>query len=236
MARARSRKPLSHERVLAAAAALADEAGLEGLTMRAIGERLGAEAMSLYRHVRDKDDLLDGLVDQVFSEVELPADPRDWKVAMRGRAVSLREALARHPWAIALMESRTHPGPANLRHHDWVLRVLRRAGFDSTMATHAYNVLDSFIYGFALQELNLPFRTAEELAQMGPAMLQQIPADLYPDLADVAAELIASRFDYGKEFDFGLELILDALERTHSAQRVTSTTQKRFPSGPARIT
>jgi AcrR family transcriptional regulator len=210
----RHRVSLSRDRILRAATALADEAGIEALTMRSLGEQLGTEAMSLYRHVRNKDDLLDGLVDLVYGEIDLPVRTPSWKSAMRRRAIAVRQAMSRHPWAIALMESRTQPGPENLRHHDWVLRVLRGAGFTSATATHAYNLLDSYIYGFALQERSLPFSSAEELAEVGPALIQQIPGDLYPALKAVATDLIASGFDYGAEFEFGLDLILDALERT----------------------
>lgn len=205
---------LTRARVLQAALALADEAGIDALTMRSTSERLGSEPMSLYRHVRNKEDMLDGLIDLVFGEVELPRTTSDWKRAMRQRAIAVRKVLSRHPWAFALVESRVQPGPENLRHHDWVLGVLRRAGFSSALATHAYNTLDSYIYGFVLQERNLPFKNAAELAEIGPMMLRQIPADVYPHLRAVAEELLASRFDYGKEFEYGLDLILDALARS----------------------
>ena len=205
---------LTRARVLQAALALADEAGIDALTMRSTSERLGSEPMSLYRHVRNKEDMLDGLMDLVFGEVELPRSTSDWKRAMRQRAIAVRKVLSRHPWALALVESRVQPGPENLRHHDWVLGVLRRAGFSGTLATHAYNTLDSYSYGFVLQERNLPFKNAAELAEIGPMMLRQIPADVYPHLRTVAEELIAARFDYGKEFEYGLDLILDALARS----------------------
>jgi AcrR family transcriptional regulator len=215
VARREGRKErLTRGRVLQAALALADEAGIDALTMRSTSERLGSEPMSLYRHVRNKEDMLDGLIDLVFGEVELPRSTSDWKRAMRQRAIAVRKVLSRHPWALALVESRVQPGPENLRHHDWVLGVLRRAGFSSTLATHAYNALDSYIYGFVLQERNLPFKNAAELAEIGPVMLRQIPADVYPHLRTVAEELIAARFDYGKEFEYGLDLILDALARS----------------------
>ena len=213
-----SRRPgrparLSREAVLRAAMAVADQGGLEALTMQRVGEQVGAEAMSLYRHVRNKDDLLDGIVDLVFAEIELPPDAADWKVAMRGRAISARAALARHPWSIGLMESRSQPGPANMGHHDAVLGVLFAAGFSGLDATHAYNLLDSFIYGFALQERGMPFGNREELADLGASMFQDTPAGEYANLQQVAGELIASGFDYADEFEFGLDLILDAIER-----------------------
>lgn len=193
--------------------AIADAEGIDALTMRRIGERIGAEAMSIYRHVRDKDDILDGLVDLVYAEIEVPPRRSEWKRAMRARAISAREVLSRHPWAIALMESRTQPGPANLRHHDAVVGILRNAGFTSVTATHAYNLLDSYIYGFALQEKSLPVATPDDIAKMGEEMLRQMPPGEYPDLAHVARELIDARFDYAKEFEVGLDLVLDAIDR-----------------------
>jgi len=214
--RAGRRARLSRERVLQAAMDLADEGGLEALTMQNIARRLGAEAMSLYRHVRNKEDILAGLVDRVFGEIELAPPGTDWKAAMRLRAISAREVLSRHPWAIGLLESARQPGPADLRHHDAVLGLLRDAGFSSLMATHAYNLLDSYIYGFALQERTLPVATPEALAEFGEAFIGQLPGDEYPHLKAVASELMAIGFDYADEFEFGLDLILDGLERARS--------------------
>ncbi len=207
------RARLSREEVLRAAMVLADEGGVESLTMRKIGQRLGAEAMSLYRHVRDKEDILDGMVDLVFGEIELPAQGADWKTALRRRALSTREALVRHRWAIGLMESRSRPGPANLRGHDAVLGTLGATGFSILMATRAFNVLDSYVYGFVLQETSLPFGTPEEMSEVEKQMLRPLPTDEYPHLKAVAAELTASAFAYADEFEFGLDLVLDGLER-----------------------
>lgn len=207
------RAPLNRDRVLRAALELADEGGIGALTMLQLGRRLGVEAMSLYRHVRNKDDILDGMVDLVFAEIELPADRSNWRTVLRARSISARAALRRHPWAITLMESRMAPGPANLRSHDDTLSVLHDSGCSATMATHAYNLVDSYVYGFALQEVNLPFSSAEELAIVGEELLAQVPADAYPNLVRVASELLASGFDYGNEFEFGLDLILDGIER-----------------------
>ena len=148
--------------------------------MRKLGEALGVEAMSLYNHVANKDELLDGMVDLVFSEIDLPSDGADWKTAMRERAVSARQALSRHPWAIGLMESRTSPGPATLRHHDAVIGSLREAGFSIAMAAHAFSALDSYIYGFALQEASLPFNTAEETAEVAQTILSAVPRRRVP--------------------------------------------------------
>lgn len=212
-----NRTPLRRERILRAALELADEGGSGALTMQAIGHRLGVEAMSLYRHVRNKEDLLDGLVDLVFEEIEVPEGRPDWRAALRDRSRSTRTALRRHPWAIGLMESRMAPGPANLRSHDRTLRILVDAGFPAAEATHAYNLLDSYILGFALQETNLPFDSAAELAEMGDVLLAQVPADTYPTFVSVSRELLASGFDYAAEFDFGLDLILDGIERMRAA-------------------
>ena len=208
------RAPLSRYRVLRAAVALADESGIESLSMRKLGEALGVEAMSLYNHVASKSDLLDGMVDVVFSEIDLPSADVDWKWTMRQRAISAREILGRHRWAIGLMESRTSPGPATLRHHDAVLGCLRSAGFSIEMTAHAYSVLDSYIYGFALQEASLPFDTAEETVELAQEILGQLPADEYPHLTELAIEhVLQPGYDYGDEFVVGLDLILDGLER-----------------------
>ena len=208
---------LSRAQVIDAAVVLADEEGIERLTMRSVAHRLGAEAMSLYRHVRNKEDLVDGMVDLVFAEIDIPAGT-DWTAVMRGRAASAREALARHPWAIGLMESRVSPGPSNLRHHDAVLRVLLGAGFSSATATRIYNLVDSYVYGFALQERSLPVGTPEDMAEVGEAILRQMPVDEYPHLAQVGRELMEASFDYRAEFEFGLDLIVNSLDaRTASA-------------------
>jgi AcrR family transcriptional regulator len=211
-----SRDPLSRDRVLRAAVDLADESGIESLTMRKLGESLGVEAMSLYNHVANKTDLLDGMIDLVFGEIELPST--DWKPAMRSRAVSARAALSRHRWAIGLMESRSSPGPATLRHHDAVIGCLRDAGFPMALVAHAYSVLDSFIYGFALQEAGLPFESGEETAGLAEMILAGLPPEEYPNLrAFTADHVLQPGYDYGKEFEFGLDLILDGLERKLTA-------------------
>jgi AcrR family transcriptional regulator len=200
--------------VVRQALALADSEGIEALSMRRLGQELNAGAMSLYHHVRNKEELLDGIVDLVFAEIELPESQDDWRAAMRGRAVSAREVLARHPWAITLMASRTAPGPANLRHHEAVTACLRRAGFSIRMATHANWLLDSYVYGFALQEASLPFADAEELADMiHEVFLPQLPPEEYPYLNESATELMQSDYDPADEFTYGLSLILHALER-----------------------
>jgi AcrR family transcriptional regulator len=201
--------------VLNAAVELADRSGLESLSMRRLGEALGVEAMSLYNHVANKEDLLDGMIDVVFGEIDLPDDADGWGAAMRRRAISVRQVLSRHRWAIGLMESRNSPGPVTLRHHDAVLGCLRRGGLSVRLAGHAFSVLDSYIYGFALQERGLPFDTPEQTAELAQAMLAQFPVDAFPHLAEFMTEqVLPSDYDYGsREFEFGLDLILDGLEQ-----------------------
>src|SRR6266545_6827352 len=182
------RPRLSRERVLRGAVAVADAGGIDSLTIRSLSQSLGVKPMSVYYYVANKDEILDGIVDLVFSEIELPAADGDWRAEIRRRADSARRVLRAHPWAIGLMESRTSPGPATLRHHDAVIGCLRRAGFPVALAAHAYAVLDSYIYGFALQEASLPFDTGEETAELAQAMLAQFPADQYPYLAEFTFE------------------------------------------------
>jgi AcrR family transcriptional regulator len=209
-----TRNRLSRERVLRAAIAHADAGGLEALSMRKLADELEVAPMALYRHVANKDDLIDGMVDIVFGEVGLPPSGTDWKGAMRRRAISLRDVLSRHRWAIGLMESRRNPGPANLRHHDAVLGSLRAGGFDIVMAAHAYSLLDSYIYGFALTKMNLPFETSEEVAEVAQSMLEPFPLNEYPNLLEILTEhVMKPGYDYGDEFEYGLDLMLDSLER-----------------------
>jgi AcrR family transcriptional regulator len=209
-----ARLPLSRERVLDAAVAFADTHGLESLSMRKLGEALGVEAMSLYNHVANKVDLLDGMIDAVFAEIGPPSDEAGWRTAMRRRAISVRRVLRRHRWAIGLMDSRTSPGPATLAHHDAVIGVLRRGGFTVAQTAHAFSVLDSYIYGFALQEKGLPFEGPEQTAESAAAMFAEFPADRYPHFVELATQhVLQPGYDYGDEFEFGLDLIIDALER-----------------------
>ena len=207
------RSRLSRDRVLRAAIAHADAGGFEALSMRKLAEELDVAPMALYRHVANKDDLIDGMVDIVFGEVDLPRAGADWRTAMRQRAISLRDVLARHRWAIGLMESRVHPGPANLRHHDAVLGSLRAGGFDIVMAAHAYSVLDGYIYGFALTKMNLPFDGPQEIGEVAQDMLEPFPLNAYPNLMEILTEhVMKPGYDYGDEFEYGLDLILDGLE------------------------
>ena len=207
------RVPLSRERVLRGAVAVADAAGIGALTMRSLATELGVKPMSLYHYVAGKDEILDGIVDLVFSEIELPAADGDWRSQMRRRATSARLALRRHPWAIGLMESRANPGPATLRHHDATLGTLRTAGFSVAMTAHAYALLDSYIYGFALQEAALPFNS--ETVTEATEAIMGVFAGEYPHLTEMAAEhILRPGYDFGDEFEIGLTVILDALGRS----------------------
>lgn len=220
---ARPRAPLSRERVLSAALALADTGGIGSLTMRRLGQELGVEAMSLYNHVAGKEDVLDGIADLVYGEIVVPTaapdrEVADWRAAMRQRAISAREVLMRHPWASGVMQSRTRPGPATLRHHDAVIGTLRRAGFTVEMAAHAFSVMDSFIYGFAQQQDNLIYSAPDEAPVVAESILSGVPAGEYPDLAEMITEhVMTPGYNYAEEFDFGLDLILDGLERLKRA-------------------
>ena len=210
----KSRDRLTRNRILQAAIAHADTGGLQALTMRTLAEMLEVAPMALYRHVASKDDLIDAMVDVVFTEIGVPAGGGDWRMSMRRRAVAVREALTRHPWAVGLLESRRSPGPANLRHHDAVIGRLRAAGFDVKETAHAYSLLDSYIYGFALTKMNLPFETAEEVGEVAQSMLEPFPLNAYPNLMEILTEhVMQPGYDYGDEFEYGLDLILDGLER-----------------------
>ena len=206
------RIPLSRDRVLRAAVAIADADGIGSLTMRSLAQELGVKPMALYYHVANKEEILDGIVDLVFSEIELPTANGDWRSEIVRRANSARLVLRRHPWAIGLMESRKTPGAATLRHHDATIGTLRAAGFSVEMTAHAYALLDSYIYGFALQEVSLPFEGPETVADVAEPMMQQFPADAYPHLVEMATEYVLQPgYDFGNEFKFGLGVILDAL-------------------------
>jgi len=212
------RPGLQRDGIVRAAIALADAGGIEQLTMRKLGQQLGVEAMSLYNHVANKVDLLDGMIDAVFSEIDLPDRTTDWRTAMRDRAISARAVLARHPWAVGLMETRTTPGAATLQHHDRVIGTLRGAGFSVALAAHAFAAMDSYIYGFALQEATLPFDTGEETQVLAEAILAQAPAHVYPHLTELTIEhVLQPGYEFGAEFEFGLDLILDGLERALAA-------------------
>ena len=209
-----TRSRLSRERVLQAAIDLADESGIEALSMRKLGDAVGVEAMSLYKHVANKDDLLDGMVDSVFAEIELDRDSRSWRTAMRNRALSVRDVLRRHQWAVPLMQSRANPGPSTLSHLDAVIGILRAAGFSVVLTAHALSAIDAYVYGFAMQEKALPFDTEERSTEVIQQILAAMPADEWPHLVEFSREhVLKPGYDYGLEFEWGLDLVLDGLER-----------------------
>jgi AcrR family transcriptional regulator len=201
--------------VLLGAVAVADATGIRGLTIRSLATELGVKPMSVYHHVANKEEILDGIVDMVFSEIDLPTVDGDWRSQIGRRAASARRVLRRHPWAIGLLESRTSPGPATLRHHDTVIAILRGAGFSREMTAHAYALIDTFVYGFALQEAGLPFEGPESVAEVAEPMMERFATGEYPHLVEMATEYyFRPGYDFGDEFEWGLTLILDALERS----------------------
>lgn len=214
------RPRLSRERVLLAAVELADESGIEALSMRKLGEKLGVEAMSLYKHVAHKDDLIGSMIDGVFAEIDLPLGERNWRTAVRRRAVSVLEVLKRHPWAVPLMQSRTNPGPRTLGHLDALIGVLRGAGFSVVLTAHALSAVDAYVYGFAMQEKALPFDREERSTELIQQILAAMPADEWPHLVEFSREhVLKPGYDYGQEFEWGLDLVLDGLERARGQER-----------------
>lgn len=206
------RRGLTREAVLAAAVTMADERGIEALTMRALANSVGVEAMSLYHHVPNKDALLDGMVDRVFAEVTLPLADGPWRMALAERSRSMREALSRHPWALPLIESRRTPGPATLAYHDANIACLRAAGFTPGQVAHAYAVLDAYVYGFVLQEISLPFNSGQEAVSMIDTTPMGELMATYPHLAWFTEQVVlAPGYSFDREFEPGLTLVLDAI-------------------------
>lgn len=217
---AETRVPLSRERVLSGALAVADAQGVDSLTIRLLAEHLGVKPMALYHHVANKSEIIDGIVDLVFSEIELPSIGGEWRSEMKRRARSARHVLRRHPWSVALLQSRTHPGPATLSHHNAVIGTLRAAGFSVVMTAHAYALLDSYVYGFALSEASLPINGPETVAEVAESMMLQYLATDYPHLSEFSTEhILKPGYDFGQEFEFGLELVLDGLTRSLASTR-----------------
>lgn len=216
---ASQRLPLSRERVLECAVALADESGLSALTIRTLAQSMGTKPMSLYYYVANKEEILDGIVDMVFSEIEPPMPGRDWRGEMQQRSHGVRSALRRHPWAVGLLESRSAPGPATLRHHEATLATLREAGFSVQLTAHAYALLDSYIYGFALQEAALPFEGRDTAAEITNPIMERFATGEYPRMVEIAVEhVLKPGYDFGDEFEFGLNLILDGLNRLKAGE------------------
>lgn len=204
------RTPLNRERILQAALDVADQRGLEALSMRKLAQSLGVKAMSLYNHVANREEIIDGLVDHVVGEIELPAIGEPWKIAMRRRAIAAHAVLLKHPWATLAMMSRMNVGPAMLRYFDVSLGCLLEAGFSLEMADHAYNAIDSHIYGFTLQELNFPIAAADYSATAAE-YLSLLPAETHPYAHRLACHVIGGGYDGVHDFEFGLNLILDGL-------------------------
>jgi AcrR family transcriptional regulator len=215
-----TRTHLSKDLVIRTAVALADREGLDSLSMRKLADELGAGAMSLYHYVANREQLVDEMIVVVFGEIEPPSLDVDWKTAMRRRAVSTREALSRHRWAVGLMEGRSTHGPSNMRLHDAVLGCLRAAGFSLVMTVHAYSVQDAYIYGFALQQTDMAPETADDFAAEAQRQMEaykELLAD-YPNMVEVVGGYVAKEgYDYATEFLFGLDLILDGLDRLRDA-------------------
>lgn len=209
-----ARPRLSRDRVLRGAVAVADADGIDGLTIRSLARSLGVKPMAVYYYVANKDEILDGIVDLVFSEIELPTVGGDWRREMTRRSHSARVVLRRHPWALLLLESRRSPGPATLAHHDAVLGTFREAGWSVAMTAHAYALLDAFVFGFALQEASLPFEGPDGAAEIAEPIMKLMATGAYPHLVEMAtSHYVQPGYDFGDEFDFGLGLVLDALER-----------------------
>ena len=210
-----ARPRLSRERVLQGAVAVADAGGIAALTIRTLATELGVKPMSVYHHVANKEEILDGIVDIVFSEIELPEIGGDWHEEMRKRAASAREAMRRHPWAIGLVETRTSPGFATLRHHDAVIGTLREGGFSVEMTAHAFALIDAYVYGFALSEATLPFNGPDTVPEVAEQMMAQFTPEDYPHLVEFSVEhVMKPGYDYGEEFEFGLSVILDGLAKS----------------------
>jgi AcrR family transcriptional regulator len=217
-----ARVPLTRERVLDGAIAIADRDGIHALTIRSLATELGVKPMSVYHHVPGKEAILDGIVDAVFAQMELPDVGGDWRRELRRRCVSTRAVLRRHPWAVPLLETRTNPGPATLRHHDVTLGVMYAAGFPGPLVQHGIAFLDAFVYGFAIQEASLGFDEGADAAELAEQILAAVPADAYPHLARFTAEVVVKPgYDFGAEFEPGLELILDGLAASLATQAST---------------
>jgi AcrR family transcriptional regulator len=211
------RVPLSRDRVLRAAVTVADAGGIGGLTIRSLAQELGVKPMSVYHHVANKDEIIDGIVDLVFSEFELPEPGGDWREEMRRRAISARAVLRVHPWAIPLLQSRTSPGEATLTHLNAVIGTLREGGFPVDLTAHAYALLDSYIYGFAMSEASLPINGPETVAEVAESMsmMEVFSTGAFPHLVEFSTEhVLKPGYDFGLEFEFGLDLVLDGLARS----------------------
>jgi len=206
------RVPLSRDRVLAGAITVADAGGIGALTIRTLAQELGVKPMSVYHYVANKDEIIDGIVDLVYAEIDLPVPGGDWRTEMRRRANSARRVLANHPWATPLLQSRLNPGPATLRHHNAFIGTLRAAGFSVALTAHAFALIDSYVFGFALSENALPIHGPDSVADTAASMMHFFDAEAYPALLEFTMEhIMRPDYDFGEEFAYGLDLILDGL-------------------------
>ena len=211
----KERVPLSRDRVLAGAITVADAGGIGGLTIRTLALELGVKPMSVYHYVANKDEIIDGIVDLVYAEIDLPVPGGDWRQEMRRRAGSARQVLAEHPWATPLLQSRLNPGPATMRHHNAFIATVRAAGFSVQLTAHAFALIDSYVFGFALSENALPIHGPDSVADTAASMMHFFDAEAYPALLEFTMEhVMQPDYDFGEEFSYGLDLILDGLGRS----------------------
>jgi len=229
----RERVPLSRDRVLAGAITVADAGGIGALTIRTLAQELGVKPMSVYHYVANKDEIIDGIVDLVYAEIDLPVPGGDWRTEMRRRAHSARRVLGKHPWATPLLQSRLNPGPATLRHHNAFIATLRAAGFSVELTAHAFALIDSYVFGFALSENALPIHGPDSVADTAASMMHFFDAEAYPSLLEFTMEhIMRPDYDFGEEFSYGLDLILDGLAR--SLPDNGGAPRARRPSKPAK--
>jgi AcrR family transcriptional regulator len=233
----KERVQLSRDRVLAGAITVADTGGIGALTIRTLAHELGVKPMSVYHYVANKDEIIDGIVDLVFAEINLPQPGGDWRPEMRRRASSARKVLAKHPWATPLLQSRLNPGPATLRHHNAFIATFRAAGFSVELTAHAFALIDSYVFGFALSENALPIHGPDSVADTAASMMQFFDAEAYPALLEFSMEhIMRPDYDFGREFEYGLDLILDGLARALANNGgAPPARQPLTPSKPARV-
>lgn len=211
---------LTKERVIIAAIKLADAGGIEAMSMRKLGRELGVEAMALYHHFTDKNQLIEGMIDYVHGEIEIPMDAANWRIYMQKRAESALKVLSRHSWAPPFMESGINPGPSTLKDSDSMIKCFRQAGFSIEMTVHAVTVLNIYIYGAAQQYAKLPFKTSTQAAEVSKDIKQQFPVDAYPYLGEMITQhMMKTGYNALDEFDFGLNLILDGIASLEHKKR-----------------
>ena len=226
MARPAAPVPLTRERVLDGALALADRTGIAALTIRRLADELGVKAMTIYHYVPSKDAIVAGMVERVFAAIDLPPDELPWTQAVRLRCLSARRVLNRHPWAAPLMESRSSPGPVSLRHHEAVLGCLRRGGLSWQLTAHAYAILDSYIFGFAFEEATLPATAGEGFSEVAQEIAATFDPQDYPTLTAFTVEhVLQPGYDFGDSFEFGLDLIITGLDGAARAERSSERTR-----------